>query len=88
MHLLEKFTGFDLGISGYEEKSRRLRLEYLRVDHLPQSIGYIDEAVSDLFDWFDKRVTPITVEKVSYRVFSKNYYPLKEFVANLTRQHF
>ncbi|MBA0751958.1 hypothetical protein Gogos_000843 [Gossypium gossypioides] len=37
MHLLEKFTGFDLGTSGYEEKSRRLRLEYLRVDHLPQN---------------------------------------------------
>ncbi|MBA0632289.1 hypothetical protein Godav_001060 [Gossypium davidsonii] len=28
------------------------------------------------------------VEKVSYRVFSKNYSPLKQFVANLTRQHF
>ncbi|MBA0783296.1 hypothetical protein Gotri_001030 [Gossypium trilobum] len=35
--LLENFTGFDLGTFGYEEKSRRLCLEYLRVDHLPQS---------------------------------------------------
>ncbi|MBA0632288.1 hypothetical protein Godav_001060 [Gossypium davidsonii] len=30
MHPLENFMGFDLGILGYEEKSRRLRLEYLR----------------------------------------------------------
>ncbi|MBA0794838.1 hypothetical protein Gohar_019125, partial [Gossypium harknessii] len=28
--------GFDLGTSGYEEKGRRLRLEYLRVGHLPR----------------------------------------------------
>ncbi|MBA0668209.1 hypothetical protein Goklo_001149 [Gossypium klotzschianum] len=32
MHPLEKFVAFDLGTSGYEEKSRRLRLEYLRVE--------------------------------------------------------
>ncbi|MBA0794839.1 hypothetical protein Gohar_019125 [Gossypium harknessii] len=37
MHPLEKFVGFDLGTSGYEEKGRRLRLEYLRVGHLPRS---------------------------------------------------
>ncbi|MBA0765554.1 hypothetical protein Gotri_014733 [Gossypium trilobum] len=37
MHLLEKFTGFDLGTSGYEEKSRCLLIEYLWVGHLPQS---------------------------------------------------
>ncbi|MBA0845409.1 hypothetical protein Goarm_023147 [Gossypium armourianum] len=30
MHLLKKFVGFDLSTSGYEEKSQRLRLEYLR----------------------------------------------------------
>ncbi|MBA0624374.1 hypothetical protein Godav_009746 [Gossypium davidsonii] len=38
MHNLEKFVGFDLGISGYEKKSRHLCLEHLRVGHLPQSI--------------------------------------------------
>ncbi|MBA0875753.1 hypothetical protein Goshw_029012 [Gossypium schwendimanii] len=37
MHLLKKFAGFDLGTSGYEEKSRHLRLEYLRVDYFHQS---------------------------------------------------
>ncbi|MBA0878759.1 hypothetical protein Goshw_008006 [Gossypium schwendimanii] len=35
--LLGRFAGFDLGTSGYEEKMRRLHLEYLRVGHLPQS---------------------------------------------------
>ncbi|MBA0775961.1 hypothetical protein Gotri_011040, partial [Gossypium trilobum] len=39
MDPLEKFVGFNLGTSEYEEKSRRLRLEYLRVGHLPQSTG-------------------------------------------------
>ncbi|MFQ6629880.1 hypothetical protein Gotur_007693 [Gossypium turneri] len=31
---LEKFTGFDLGTSRYEKKSRLLCLEYLWVGHL------------------------------------------------------
>ncbi|MBA0752969.1 hypothetical protein Gogos_021593 [Gossypium gossypioides] len=35
MHPLEKFDRFDFGTSRYEEKSRRLRPEYLRVGHLP-----------------------------------------------------
>ncbi|MBA0576681.1 hypothetical protein Golob_025110 [Gossypium lobatum] len=39
MHPLEKFMGFDLGTSIYEEKGRHLCLEYLRVGHLPQSIA-------------------------------------------------
>ncbi|MBA0582659.1 hypothetical protein Gorai_024794 [Gossypium raimondii] len=37
MHPLEKFVGFDLGTSKFKEKSRRLRLEYLRVGDLPRS---------------------------------------------------
>ncbi|MBA0819703.1 hypothetical protein Gohar_019533 [Gossypium harknessii] len=37
MYLLENFARFDLGTSGYEEKSQRLRLEYLQVGHLSQS---------------------------------------------------
>ncbi|MBA0753700.1 hypothetical protein Gogos_000070 [Gossypium gossypioides] len=58
----------------------------------PKALGHVDNAVSDLFDRLDKRVTPVpailaetfrslTVEKVSYRVFSEDYFPLKEFVA-------
>ncbi|KAL1087115.1 hypothetical protein V6Z11_D08G160700 [Gossypium hirsutum] len=85
----------------------------------PRALGYIDEAVTDLFDRLDKRVTPVPailaetfrslsvcrsagegrfigcaqlllvwfhshfwkVDKVSYRIFSKNYSPLKELAA-------
>ncbi|MBA0771042.1 hypothetical protein Gotri_019572, partial [Gossypium trilobum] len=46
----------------------------------PKALGRIDEAVLDLFNRLDKRVMPITVEKVSYRVFSDNYPTLKEFM--------
>ncbi|MFQ6650321.1 hypothetical protein Gotur_022317 [Gossypium turneri] len=89
----------------------------------PKALGYMDEAVSNLFDRLDKGVTPISailaetfrslntcqraregrfircaqlllvwfhshfwkVEKVSYRVFSENYSPLKELVATPRR---
>ncbi|MBA0775894.1 hypothetical protein Gotri_010990 [Gossypium trilobum] len=85
----------------------------------PKALGHIDEAISDLFDRLDKRVTLVLtilaetfrflivcrrvgegrfigctqllltwfhshfwkVENVSYRVFSENYSPLKEFMA-------
>ncbi|MBA0672943.1 hypothetical protein Goklo_029752 [Gossypium klotzschianum] len=89
----------------------------------PRALGYIDEAITDLFDRLDKRVTPVPailaetfrslsacrnmgegrfigcaqlllvwfhshfwkVDKVSYRVFSKNYSPLKELAATPRR---
>ncbi|KAL1121059.1 hypothetical protein V6Z11_D01G207000 [Gossypium hirsutum] len=89
----------------------------------PKALGHVDEAVTNLFDWLDKRVTPILVilaetfrplsacrktgegrfircaqlllawfhshfwkvDKVSYRVFSENYSPLKEIVATPRR---
>ncbi|MFQ6661280.1 hypothetical protein Gotur_029494, partial [Gossypium turneri] len=85
----------------------------------PKALGHVDEAITDLFDRLDKRVTSVSVilaetfrslnecrrsgrgrfiecaqlllawfhshfwkvDKVSYRVFSKNYSPLKEIVA-------
>ncbi|MFQ6656327.1 hypothetical protein Gotur_026485, partial [Gossypium turneri] len=84
----------------------------------PKTLGYVDEAVTDLFDQLKKRVTPVPailaetfrslnacrragegrfigcaqlllawfhshfwkVDKVSYRVFSDNYSPLKEIL--------
>ncbi|MFQ6662761.1 hypothetical protein Gotur_030509, partial [Gossypium turneri] len=49
-----------------------------------RALGHIDEAVTDLFDRLDKGVTP-KVDKVSYRVFSENYSPLKEMVATPRR---
>ncbi|MFQ6652205.1 hypothetical protein Gotur_024183 [Gossypium turneri] len=54
----------------------------------PKALGHVDEAITDLFDRLDKRVTQILtilVDKVSYRVFSKNYSPLKEIVATPKR---
>ncbi|MBA0876625.1 hypothetical protein Goshw_005803, partial [Gossypium schwendimanii] len=89
----------------------------------PKTLGHVDEAVTNLFDQLDKRVTPIStilaktfrslnacqkagerrfigcaklllawfhshfwkVDKVSYRVFSENYSPLKEIVATPRR---
>ncbi|MFQ6651650.1 hypothetical protein Gotur_023890, partial [Gossypium turneri] len=89
----------------------------------PKALGHVDEAVTDLFDRFDKGVTPVPailaetfrslnacrragegrfigcaqlllawfhshfwkVDKVSYRVFSENYSPLKEVVATPRR---
>ncbi|MBA0577009.1 hypothetical protein Golob_025416 [Gossypium lobatum] len=58
----------------------------------PKALGYIEEAVSDLFDRLDRRafvsLVPQSfreVDKVSYRVFSKNYSPLKELAATPRR---
>ncbi|MBA0730223.1 hypothetical protein Golax_023116 [Gossypium laxum] len=91
----------------------------------PRVRGYVDEAVIDLFDRLDKRVTPVPtilaetfrslsacrstgegrfigcaqlllvwfhshfwkVDKVSYRVFSENYSPLKELAATSRRDN-
>ncbi|MBA0606400.1 hypothetical protein Godav_018866 [Gossypium davidsonii] len=91
----------------------------------PRTLGYVDEAVIDLFDRLDKRVTPVPailaeafrslsacrstgegrfigcaqlllvwfhshfwkVDKVSYRVVSENYSPLKELVATPRRDN-
>ncbi|MBA0671789.1 hypothetical protein Goklo_024059, partial [Gossypium klotzschianum] len=50
----------------------------------PKVLGHVDEAVSNLFDQFDKRVTP-KIDKVSYWVFSENYSPLKALVVTLRR---
>ncbi|MBA0817551.1 hypothetical protein Gohar_003623 [Gossypium harknessii] len=53
----------------------------------PKALRHIDDAVSNLFDRLDERVTPIPVEKVSYRIFSDNYSPLKEFVTTPRRDN-
>ncbi|MBA0629539.1 hypothetical protein Godav_024080 [Gossypium davidsonii] len=69
-------------------------LSIYRLVILTKVLGHIDDTVLELFDWFDKRVTPVLTilvetfrslsvyrRAVSYRVFSENYSPLKEFVA-------
>ncbi|XP_016704354.1 uncharacterized protein [Gossypium hirsutum] len=90
-----------------------------------KTLGHVDEAVTDLFDRLDKRVSPVPVilakafrslnacrkagkgkfigctqllltwfhshfwkvDKVSYRVFSKSYSPIKEIVATPRRDN-
>ncbi|MBA0784666.1 hypothetical protein Gotri_026525 [Gossypium trilobum] len=69
----------------------------------PKALGHVGEAVTDLFDRLDKRVTPVPtilaetfrslnacrkageVDRVSYRIFSENYSPLKQIVATPRR---
>ncbi|MBA0880508.1 hypothetical protein Goshw_001090 [Gossypium schwendimanii] len=59
----------------------------------PKALGHVDEVITNLFDWLDKRVTPVPtalaetfrVDRVSYWVFFENYSPLKEIVATPRR---
>ena len=89
----------------------------------PKALGHVDEAVANLFDQLDRRVTPVPmnlaetfrslnacrkvgkgrfigcaqlllawfhkhfwkVDRVSYRVFSEHYSPIKEIVATPRR---
>ncbi|MBA0786703.1 hypothetical protein Gotri_025264, partial [Gossypium trilobum] len=125
MHTLEEFA--DL-ILAHPDVKKRVDVFALRIYGLvvfPKLLRHVDEAVSDLFDRRDKRVTPVPAilaetfrslsmcrragegrfigctqfllawfhshfwkaEKVSYRVFSKNYSSLKELVATLRRDN-
>ncbi|MBA0637108.1 hypothetical protein Godav_029978 [Gossypium davidsonii] len=43
----------------------------------PKALGHVDEAVTNFHFW--------KVDKVSYRIFSENYSPLKEIVATPRR---
>ncbi|XP_017625089.1 uncharacterized protein LOC108468738 [Gossypium arboreum] len=48
----------------------------------PKVLRHIDEAITDLFDRLDKRVTPVPkADRVSYRVLFENYSLLKEIIA-------
>ncbi|MBA0878378.1 hypothetical protein Goshw_002053, partial [Gossypium schwendimanii] len=51
----------------------------------PKALRHVAEAITNLFDLLDKRVTPILVDKVSYLVFPENYSPLKEIVVTPRR---
>ncbi|MBA0784507.1 hypothetical protein Gotri_027840 [Gossypium trilobum] len=64
-------------------------LSIYRLVIFPKALGHIDVAVSDLFDWLDKRVTPVPIilaetfrslSTCRRRVFSKDYSLLKEFI--------
>ncbi|XP_052881225.1 uncharacterized protein LOC128289418 [Gossypium arboreum] len=123
MYSLEEFEGFYSCAPGLEKRVDVFALSLYGLIVFPKVLGYIDEAVSDLFDRLDKGTTPVPailaetfrslntcrragegrfigcaqlllawfhshfwkVEKVSYRVFSKDYSPLRELVATSRR---
>ncbi|MBA0670273.1 hypothetical protein Goklo_028961 [Gossypium klotzschianum] len=118
VHSLEKFEGLILAHPDVKNKVDIFALSIYGLIVFPKALGHVDEAVTDLFDRLDKRVTPIPVilaetfrllnacqragegrfigcaqlllawfhshfwkvDKVSYRVFSKSFSPLKEIV--------
>ncbi|MFQ6662770.1 hypothetical protein Gotur_030510 [Gossypium turneri] len=62
----------------------------------PKTLGHVDEAVTDLFDQLDKRVSPVPVIlaetfrslnacRRAGEVFSESYSPLKDIVATPRR---
>ncbi|KAA3488725.1 spindle pole body component 110-like protein [Gossypium australe] len=65
----------------------------------PRALGYVDEAVTNLFDRLSKRVMPVLailaetfghfwkVDKISYQVFTNNYSPLKGIAATPKRDY-
>ncbi|MBA0767157.1 hypothetical protein Gotri_016102, partial [Gossypium trilobum] len=77
-------------IFAHQDTKKRVDIFALSIYGLvifPKALGYIDEAASDLFNRHEKRVTPVPVEKVFYRVLFENYSPLKELVATPRRDN-
>ncbi|MFQ6658454.1 hypothetical protein Gotur_027724 [Gossypium turneri] len=89
MHSLEEFERYNSSTPRYEEEGRCLCLSMYGLVVFPKALRHVDEAVTDLFDWLDRGLHQShyfwKVDKVSYRVFSENYSPLKEIVATLRR---
>ncbi|MFQ6669486.1 hypothetical protein Gotur_034710 [Gossypium turneri] len=85
------FARSDFGTPLYKKKVDVFALSIYGLIIFPKALGHVDKAVTGLFDQLDGRVTPLLlawfyshfwkVDKVSYRVFSENYSPLKELEA-------
>ncbi|MFQ6658453.1 hypothetical protein Gotur_027724 [Gossypium turneri] len=75
MHSLEEFERYNSSTPRYEEEGRCLCLSMYGLVVFPKALRHVDE----FYSYFWK------VDKVSYRVFSENYSPLKEIVATLRR---
>ncbi|MBA0877704.1 hypothetical protein Goshw_002033, partial [Gossypium schwendimanii] len=122
---LVSITGMNLILAHLDTKKKVdiFTLSIYGLVVFPRALGHVDEAVTDLFDRLDKRVTSVSailaetfrslnacrragegrfigcaqlllawfhshfwkVDKVSYRVFSDHYSPLKEIVATPRR---
>ncbi|KAK5819566.1 hypothetical protein PVK06_024576 [Gossypium arboreum] len=71
----------------YPDERKRVDIFALSIYGLvifPKALRHVDETVIDLFDRLEKGITP--VDKVSYRVFSEGYSPLKEEAAIQRRE--
>ncbi|MFQ6653526.1 hypothetical protein Gotur_024884 [Gossypium turneri] len=89
------FARSDFGTPDMKKKVDVFALSMYGLVIFPKALGHIDEAVTDLFDQLDRRVTPLLlvwfhshfwkVDKISYQVFLENYSPLKELVATPRR---
>ncbi|MBA0805067.1 hypothetical protein Gohar_004611 [Gossypium harknessii] len=57
--LLEKFTDLILAHPDTKKRVDVFALSIYGLVIFPKALGHINDAVSDLFDWLDKRVTPV-----------------------------
>ncbi|MFQ6653527.1 hypothetical protein Gotur_024884 [Gossypium turneri] len=61
MYPLEKFARSDFGTPDMKKKVDVFALSMYGLVIFPKALGHIDEAVTDLFDQLDRRVTPVPV---------------------------
>ncbi|MBA0671788.1 hypothetical protein Goklo_024059 [Gossypium klotzschianum] len=59
MYPLEKFVKSDLAHPDMKKRVDVFALSIYGLIIFPKVLGHVDEAVSNLFDQFDKRVTPV-----------------------------
>ncbi|MBA0753749.1 hypothetical protein Gogos_021364 [Gossypium gossypioides] len=94
MHPLEKSEGFDLGTSGCEKKGDVFALSIYGLVIFPKVLRHVDDAISDLFDRLDKRVTPVpTILAKTFRSLSACWRAELFSIERIygypkTRQHF
>ncbi|MBA0753450.1 hypothetical protein Gogos_020619 [Gossypium gossypioides] len=61
MHLLKNFTGFELAHLDTKKRVDVFALSIYGLIVFTKALRHINDAVSDLFDRFDKRVTSVSV---------------------------
>ncbi|MFQ6669908.1 hypothetical protein Gotur_034980 [Gossypium turneri] len=91
------FARSDFGTPDTKKKVDVFALSIYGLVIFPKALGHIDEAVADLFNQLDRRVTLLLlvwfhshfwkVDKVSYQVFFENYSPLKELTVTPRRDN-
>ncbi|MFQ6648236.1 hypothetical protein Gotur_020973, partial [Gossypium turneri] len=94
MYPMEEFTRLNLVHPDTKKKVDVFALSIYGLMIFPRALGFVNEAVLDLFDRLDKGVMPIpAILAETFRslnasrraIFSKNYSPLKEIMATPRR---